>query len=42
MEIKFSVGFGFTATIKLVLIISNFHCMLLLAAALHSLITDVA
>jgi len=36
MEMKF--GFGFTATIKL---IANFHCMLLLAAALHSIITDM-
>jgi len=42
MERKFSVGFGFTATIKLILIIANFHCMLLLAVALHSLITDMA
>jgi len=42
MEIKFSVGFGFTATIKLMIILANFHYMLLLAAALHSLITDLA
>jgi len=38
----FSVGFDFTATIKLILIIANFYCMLFLAAALHSLITDMA
>jgi len=39
---KFSVHFDFTATIKLILIIGNFHCMLLLTAALHSLITEMA
>jgi len=37
MEMKFLVGFDFTTTIKLILIIANFHCMLLLAAALHRL-----
>jgi len=42
MEMKLSVGFGFTSTIKLILIIANFHCMLLLAAALHSIITEMA
>jgi len=42
MEMKFSVNFDFTATIKLILIITKFHCMLLLDAALHSLITDTA
>jgi len=39
---KLSVGFGFTAAIKLILIIAHFHCMLLLAAALHSIITEMA
>jgi len=42
MEMKFLVGFGFTTTTKLILIITKYHCMLLLAAALHSLITDMA
>jgi len=42
MEMKFSVGFDFTGTIKLILIISNFHFMLLLVAALDSIITDMA
>jgi len=42
VEKKFSVGFDFTATIKLILIITNFHFMLLLAAALDSIITDMA
>jgi len=42
MEKKFSVGFDFTATIKLIIVIANFHGMLLLAAALHSIITDMA
>jgi len=34
--------FDFTATIKLILIIANFHCILLLDAALHSIITEMA
>jgi len=38
----FQVSFDFTATIKLILVISNFHGMLFLAAALHSLITEIA
>jgi len=38
---KFSIGVDFIATIKLILIIANFHRMLLLAAALHSIITDM-
>jgi len=42
MEMKLLVGFDFTTTTKLIRIIANFHCMLLLAAALHSLITDIA
>jgi len=42
MEMKFSVDFDFTTTIKLILIIANFHSMILLTAALHSLITEVA
>jgi len=42
MEMKFSVGFGFTTTLKLIIIIVNLHCMILLTAALHSLITDMA
>jgi len=41
MEMKKLVSFDFTTTTKLTLIITNFHCMLLLAAALHSLITDI-
>jgi len=39
---KFSVSFEFTATIKLLLVIAIFHCMLLLTAALHSIITKIA
>jgi len=35
---KFLVGFDFTGTIKLILIIANFHCMLFFT---HSLITDM-
>jgi len=35
----FLVGFDFTAAIKLILIIATVHCMLFLAASLHSLIT---
>jgi len=37
----FLVGFDFTTTIKLTLIRVNFHCMLSLAAATHSLITEI-
>jgi len=42
MEMKFLVGFGFTATIKPILITANFYHMLLLAATLHSLIINMA
>jgi len=42
LEIKFSVGFDFTATIKLILIIASFYYMLLLAALIYSLIIDMA
>jgi len=42
MDMKFLVGFGFTGTLKVVLIIANFYCVLLLAAVLHSLITNMA
>jgi len=41
MEMEFLVSFGFTNAKKLTIIIANFHCMLLLAAALHSLITGM-
>jgi len=37
----FLVGFDFISTIKLILIIASFHCMLFIAGVLHSLITDM-
>jgi len=37
----FLIGFDFTVTSKLIIIIAIFHCMLFLLAALHSLITDL-
>jgi len=42
MKMKFPVGFDFTSTIKIILIIANFYCLLFIAGALHSLITDMA
>jgi len=42
LEMKFSIGFDFTAIVRFILILANFHCMLLLAAALHCIITDMA
>jgi len=42
LEKKFSAGFDFTVTIKLILIIANSYCMLLLATAVYSIITDMA
>jgi len=37
----FPVGYEFSGTIKLIVIIDNFHSVLFLAAAAHSLITEL-
>jgi len=42
MSMMFSFSTGVRSITELVVIVANFHSMLLLAAATHSLITELA